>query len=78
MNNHSYHINKISYKQIPILFKAMKATDSFVIYSGYYRLQTCSLLMMLSLVGLKKGFDIAYTSTDNAHTYIIELLDSIV
>ena len=64
MEHYTTKIDKITIKSIPRLCTILRGCDRFVISSGNYRLETASVLMMMSLIGLRNGFNLEVYNYD--------------
>ena len=72
MEHYQTKIDKIKIKNIPRLCTILRGCDRFVISSGNYRLETASVLMMMSLIGLRNGFNL------DIYNYDTDLLKFII
>lgn len=78
MKHYTTKINKIKVKNIPRLCTILRGCDQFVISSGNYRLETASLLMMMSLIGLRNGFNLdIYNYDTERQKFIIREIEAL-
>jgi len=71
MHHNTLRFEKIKMKNIPRLCTILRGCDRFVISSGNYRLETASVLIMYSLLGLKNGFQLDIYNRDEARQEFI-------
>lgn len=78
MQHNVLNFNKIKIKNIPRLCTILRGCDRFVISSGNYRLETASVLIMYSLLGLKNGFQLdVYNRDKERQDFIVRELNAV-
>lgn len=78
MQHNVLSFNKIKIKNIPRLCTILRGCDRFVISSGNYRLETASVLIMYSLLGLKNGFQLdVYNRDKERQDFIVRELNAV-
>lgn len=78
MQHNVLNFDKIKIKNIPRLCTILRGCDRFVISSGNYRLETASVLIMYSLLGLKNGFQLdVYNRDKERQDFIMRELNAV-
>ena len=78
MQHNVLNFHKIKVKNIPRLCTILRGCDRFVISSGNYRLETASVLIMYSLLGLKNGFQLdVYNRDKERQDFIVRELNAV-
>lgn len=78
MQHNVLNFDKIKIKNIPRLCTILRGCDRFVISSGNYRLETASILIMYSLLGLKNGFQLdVYNRDKERQDFIMRELNAV-
>lgn len=78
MQHNVLNFDKIKIKNIPRLCSILRGCDRFVISSGNYRLETASVLIMYSLLGLKNGFQLdVYNRDKERQDFIMRELNAV-
>ena len=78
MEHYSTKFNKIKVRNIPRLCTVLRGCDRFVISSGNYRLETASVLIMYSLIGLQNGFNLdVYNYDPERQSFIVREIEAI-
>lgn len=78
MQHNVLNFDKIKIKNIPRLCTILRSCDRFVISSGNYRLETASVLIMYSLIGLKNGFQLdVYNRDKERQDFIVRELNAV-
>lgn len=78
MEHYNTQFSRIKLKNIPRLCSVLRGCDRFVISSGNYRLETASVLIMYSLVGLKNGFSLdVYNYDIDRQNFIVKEIEAV-
>lgn len=73
------YTRRFTLKDVKRLFGILVGCSGFSIRSGEYHITKASLLIFLSLIGLKNGFTVeVFCKNDTEYNYIKEVLEKLV